>query len=827
MLPAKPKHMEISQDAWQKLLSFYQQFSGVEGTGYGYDHLVFACHVAFTVAFSPRMANLIWLNFNTYTFRNETRKIDPVVVSDLLLSSLVRRSGNRQFELLPDIRNYLLHLMNDGRWLKASRITFPGTDRLRQMAQFIIQYFGDKRSSADHPSPELRKLNLWAAKAYLSPDALALELAKAYQSTFDPSDGPANEFEQLKISLWIDRFNDQLQSGITTASPESRSAFANLHLYSNGNRSLLFGEDQHITSDYFYALEDRYLRPKDTVSQISLPLGRSVGQRLERRKQQISRLIILLIDTGASQEYQASINSFPLQEIKAALLSLAPGVIIADPGPVELSGSLATRAHILTAITDCYEQALDEDTVLIYYIGDTAIAQGPPALVPYDSVPNAIEPAELAGLIENTKKGKRCATLLFIDAPLATEAAFIGTNAIQISVSGQRQYGSFYNSPRNDRPFGALLSEVIRKTEGRVTCGELFFLLRIFCQRDRHDQLPSIISRSIPLDRPLFGQSLSDTSIGTYFLSYSKFNQHWRLLHEHFRFAYTYEAASLLSVDGKTIENALDLLHFENNKIIFRDSADRLDAEKLYRVKPGRPALRLKITGQDPVEATTLRTEMEQIRFNEYTLWSGLETSNRKPNRADTSLNIRIITVEGNKTDRFELNYQESNKLTIDWTVRPERLVSSLHKFARYRYLSTLRADQGELRMRPVFVQTFCSWGEELRSRRSFDHQLKIDLSALSIEAGRIRVKPLLISLRSEEDSDLYVEIYLLTQRFRIINLFPGKHLRLAPQGEMTLDYENNELFLQLLRGAEQATLQFLYSRDPIWEDLTQEGYDE
>jgi hypothetical protein len=181
MLPFRTGTLVLSEASKEKLDRFYRRF--ISGSGSHLDavnHIIYACHAAMPLLVSPELANLTWLNFNTYTIKGKMQKIDRVVVSDFLLSPLVRPVGGRQYELIPEIRTYLLYLLNDNKWFQFLGIESFGPERATTLAKFLRQYLADKRSASESNAAGFREINDWAAMAYLHPNELAIEIAKAY-----------------------------------------------------------------------------------------------------------------------------------------------------------------------------------------------------------------------------------------------------------------------------------------------------------------------------------------------------------------------------------------------------------------------------------------------------------------------------------------------------------------------------------------------------------------------------------------------------------------------------------------------------------------------
>src|SRR5687768_4796954 len=128
MLLPRSDNNKLSEENYIRLQLFYNRFcEGPLHSKYGLGHLVYACHAAFPLILTPELANLIWVNFNRYSINNnEDGKINPIAVTDFLLSSLCHPISHKQYEVIPEIRGYLLYLLNDGAWFRRYGIQLNG-----------------------------------------------------------------------------------------------------------------------------------------------------------------------------------------------------------------------------------------------------------------------------------------------------------------------------------------------------------------------------------------------------------------------------------------------------------------------------------------------------------------------------------------------------------------------------------------------------------------------------------------------------------------------------------------------------------------------------
>src|SRR4051794_31101717 len=99
-----------------KLKRFAERFEPLYGEG----HLIFTMHAAFPLFFTPDLLYRIWVNFNVYPNPDEQLStIDPIAVSDLLLSDFCREVAYEQYELHKEVRTFLLEqLQQDSRFGK-------------------------------------------------------------------------------------------------------------------------------------------------------------------------------------------------------------------------------------------------------------------------------------------------------------------------------------------------------------------------------------------------------------------------------------------------------------------------------------------------------------------------------------------------------------------------------------------------------------------------------------------------------------------------------------------------------------------------------------
>lgn len=160
---------------------------------YGQGHAWFACHAAFPVLVTPDLLYQLWFNFRLYEKApGEWAEIDPMAVSDLLLSGLFPAVGPEVYEVPAPLRGYLLEK------LKAHF----GPERLPTLGAFLEAY----RSARATPEEDgnLREIWHWTAETALRPEAAARSLAGQLGQAFQQG----GKGRQMQLSLLVDQLGE-------------------------------------------------------------------------------------------------------------------------------------------------------------------------------------------------------------------------------------------------------------------------------------------------------------------------------------------------------------------------------------------------------------------------------------------------------------------------------------------------------------------------------------------------------------------------------------------------------------------------------------------
>lgn len=155
--------MSLEKNMNRKIQQYIEKY---EALGYGEDHLLFACHAAFPTGVTVHLLYQMWANFSMVPGRSQP--MDPIVISDFLLSNLVRETSLGIFEMHARVRAELLdQLKADERF---------GEKRVEALAFFLYQYI--QRSVQERDYDTFRETQYWTAMAVIAPQRAAKEIGK-------------------------------------------------------------------------------------------------------------------------------------------------------------------------------------------------------------------------------------------------------------------------------------------------------------------------------------------------------------------------------------------------------------------------------------------------------------------------------------------------------------------------------------------------------------------------------------------------------------------------------------------------------------------------
>jgi hypothetical protein len=830
MLPFRTGSLVVSDPSKEKLDRFYRRFISQSGNHLdAVNHIIYACHAAMPLLLSPELANLTWLNFNSYTIKGKIQKIDRVVVSDFLLSSLVRPVGGRQYELIPEIRTYLLYLLNDNKWFKFLGIESFGPERVTTLAQFLLQYLADKRSASENNAAGFREINDWAAKAYLYPNELAMEIAKAYESTFANPE-KTNEKGQLRLNMLMERFAQQVNMNIHAGDPEKKSVFMNVYRYSKANKAYLFKEEMSSVSDKFYEVDDEFLElPKSTETVIQLPLRKAIGQRLGRKKNKTQRLLSVTVGLNIPGFEAMTIGLDTARAFDSFIRELNTLGFIID-SPKLLLNEEATRSGFEDAVEEAFNNANDEDIVVICFCGYGNAASSRIQFV--DEFPKQMAPGlhngnfkvfltcdEFKELIRKKRKNKRCQLVLILDAEIGVNTRWTDAGDIQISSTKNHLFESEL-MPVSD--FITTIINGIRFSSGKISYSDLIARGRFHLQLRSHTELPQIVFFCDPrnADNYIFSQEKNDE----YRFIMSSNKNKWHVLSSDFYPPLLNAQAKAYTYPSRAATGATGEIQVNNDEILFKEQTTLLRDDQYYWTVPEKPALEYTIIlGRPGPEAGGYELELllSKIYMEGYGKWNRLalrHVIDRDEVGSTDQVPLNIYMPQ-NENEPYRVEYfAESRNYKFTWFVSGEEaLLDFIPKLSNYFYLTELTNPLTN-NSNHLDVNGHLTWIDD----RTESRLLELNEHTITIEHGEVLIKPLSFTIIQREEFPVFCKVYLLLPDLSIRDITTPDISMLVSLRTAELILDDQEVLQQIFTHGNLATIKVLTSKTPIVVDFSQ-----
>ncbi|MCS3802122.1 hypothetical protein [Niastella sp. OAS944] len=824
MLPVRAGTKKLSEESKLKLDLYHRRFCEGENRAlYGLQHIVYACHASFPLILSPELANFIWQNFNTYTSGNSLQKIEREVVTDFLLSPLVRPVANRQYEVIPEVRSYLLYLLQDGRWFSLFGIETFGNKRLHELAKFLESYLQHAVAKRENNASGFKQLNQWAATAYLDPDNLALQMADSLKQMQSTANGAKeNEWGQLRLNIMAERLGRQIDLNIHNKVPNGGRLFLNFQKYSRANAARLINEDRPDLFSFYDEVDKDFIEGNVTDEKIvHLPLKVSVGQRLLRKKNNVQRVIPLAItidEDGNFLPYTDEMNSILFNMDREAFeVSYPP----------ELTGQIHGYIEIEDAINAAYQYAFDDDIVLLLF-SDHRKAYNTDIKKETGRVINHMV---FQKWLKERSGNKVCQTVLILDTRAVESECWVNTGDIQITLRHINQTSEFF-SPIT------LLKEILQLSRFKITYRDLQTFLKSAV--DYNNRLPFIIALDDQWDNQFLTKNSKQAYDTGYLAAYNNHVQYWQVMDEDFdpvplnlnTVAFTYE--------GRPVADVLGEVYIHDGALRFDGPLDALKNGQLYIVKPKKPLLPVYLAGvrlvDHPEELGQYLTELFlKMPFSGFSKWLGflldkVFRENDSVTKADQvkedSLTIYLLHNDVEDKVVYNLSYNKKNKSggkVFSWKVNSlESIGESLQKFNRYQYVMDLARPSGDgysMKYTSFSVNYSCKW--HTASSKATRGKLTFNENAILIEDGQVRLKQLELRIESKEEVDVFYSVYLLTTDFAITLLTRDK---IGPLGMFHQSIRLNQALLNVFSSGGSAHLKVLFSLTPVIVDFSQTG---
>ncbi len=852
MLPNHAGNTPLSQSSKEKLDYYFQRFcEGENGRRYGVAHIVYACHASFPLLLSPALANLIWLNFKNFTLQKtasilpETKDIDAVVVSDFLLSSLVRPVAAKQYETIPEIRTYLLYLLMDGRWFALQGITGFGSPRLKELAQFVWQYTNDKSVQKENSAKGFIKVNEWAALAYLQPDKLAIDMAMALQENFKTN----NELGQLHLNLLMDRFDDQFELQIKEKD-QPKNAFINLHTYSKANKAKLFERSIDTISDLLAEITPEFIGQKNSnTTLLEFPVEKLAGQRMQRKKNGVQRVLSLLI--GIDKYADPSINQLAgytqsVDQIGDFLRTLNLKSFETEIIKI-LTNEVATREGIIDAIREIYSRCNAEDICLIYLASHGANSNYTEnTVIPFDyrreNSQNGISNSDFLEIVTRSNFNK-CQSVFLLSSNTGyykwvnENDIFIG--AVRHTLKRMIQSPSFSGSS-----FGKSFQEIINQTEGKIIYRDMYLWLNFKMENDfeHSEENPVMLTSRENLDNYF----LTKNPVGPHNYSLIAFNKQipvWQPVDEDFKTPLLNTEYTIHAYGSNDFpETVYGQLYHNGTHLIFDPYSNLLLPEKLYKIYSYQNLLTTYIhysREQYRGIAAKIAERLGNFQPGHFSMWNGIkafvgdlynvaEQKNTRHGRGELAIHVADI---GNNY-HFHAAYFSSDRQNfidnIAWNVPDEKtLINSINKFAGYCFFKNLLLeDYLGIAHLQAGIQYQWSTGKERIPLSETNMPVYIDNNSFTVQEDKIRFNPLDIFIINHEEYPLFYDVYLVASDFTIKKISPDSNKIVENKSPAIITMNEPVLLDKIFSNNLTAQVKVLLSRDPIRYDFSQTGID-
>jgi hypothetical protein len=831
---------KLTIDDKDRLNVFFHRFcEGSLRRRYGLGHLVYACHASFPLILTPELANLIWVNFKHYPYQDGTTgKIDAIAVSDLLLSPLCRQINYQQYEILPQIRSYLLHLLSDGQWLRRYAIDLNGTHRLNQLADFLHQYIKQKRPDASQESTGFSQLNEWAALAYINPQELAGRIADMLEQNNRNNQG------QLWLNSQMEHFEKQFSYNVHHEQDKKQrlQPFFNLYHYTQARKSEIFNKDAILIENHARGIQ-RIPSGNGAGRKIAMPLGKTIAERTNRRIN-VQRVLSLLIGVDEYNEPEIRLKGCVYGATQLAELLKQLNYTGAEDGKGydtstlhELYNKDATSDNIFEAVQNLFSLASHEDICLIYFSGHGENGSyNENTFIPADyarSNPRVITNHSFLNAIQKAKAQTGCQVVVIVDSHtgyynwVEPQDVFIG------AVRHTMQTEQPFDGEQVASAFALALRDIISATSGKITYRHLLAWLRFRIEEDYKLKTQTPVLQTVPanVDNYFLRTGRRNTDDAPVIV-YNKNIDRWQVLEEDFKILTLNSKTTLRDYDTNERVPAISgELFVSDNILSFGGLTEGLDKSKIYKADNGRQALNLLI-GKGLLERPEylkISEELGEITLDQFSTWqtvllssaavlSGINLS--KDNKSQLSVNL----IDKNYEVEF-LSEGSNREYRLSWIFHQKTSLSNfIVKFGRFHYLSGLYRAIDDYRIfQPLQVKMYCGF-QEISSSEPYGLTLHLDALSYFSNEGRITMKTLVVSIENKEKFAVFCNVYLLTNDLMIKKFSSDDLTPLRPGSSSTIEIKEPQLFEKMLQTRMSGQLKLLASYDPHLIDFSQHG---
>ena len=857
MLPRSAGNNQLTERAYHKLQSYYQQFCGGSNRNYyGLGHMVYACHAAFPLLLSPHLANMIWLNFKNYSSNNLTRTIAPEAVSDFLLSNVCRQVAHQQYEVDPEIRGYLLYHLKNSSWFELYGIQGFGEERLNSVAECVYRYFNEPLLQQFTAQKGFREVNEWAVLAYKNPQLLAYKVAQSLKDQINNVNSPG----QLRINMLMEKLNYQYDLDVHSGENNTGS-FINLYRYSKARKAVLFNEEADMVFQMIDEI-DSGLTDSSILNAIELPVEKNIQDRVKRKSQDIQQVHALFVGIDEYIDKSnplhgcvQSANSFNhlLNEIATEARLSVESIV--------LENSNATRENILSQIKGLYENASPQDIILFYFAGHASNSDlNENLLITHDSsfqegnlnkvsqektlrtipISNHFFKAEL----KKWQAIKNCQMLMILDTH-AGNYDWVNEDDIFIGATTHSHQIEFFRESVSTSAFFHAMKIILSNTRGKITYEDLLS----WTNYKMKNEYPEIKEQEIPIllcsKQNLTKYFLRKNDANSIFYYQSFFNQEqslWEIIPKDFVPLKQGDPVDfMIEVDSNAIQfHRGEIIANVDHKIFYhfgKGNFPVLDSGRMFRIKPVRPPIVFELN-YNSSEVTEENAEivselLQKIEFDEFSNWRYLQRNNKtdasrdNPNPSYIPVKINLAKKGNTIIYRIETGVVGISRFTAEIT-DPAKLEVFFQRLVRYEYLMHLQLPNEGV-MDSIEIAVNVKWSLKTGAGRRLNNpsELSIDGRFIEVIEGEINFPPVNIEIINNESIPVFIDVYFMLSdgsitRMASLNKIIGQASERYKYEPVSININASEELVKMYTLGLTAQCKLFISRNPIHNNFSQ-----
>jgi hypothetical protein len=620
----------------------------------------------------------------------------------------------------------------------------------------------------------------------------------------------------------MERIGQQVNQNIHVGDKEERRVFMNMQSYSKANKSILFNEEIMTVSNTLYdEVDDEFLdiaKPNEAV--IQLPLKKGIGQRLNRKKNKIQRVIPVIVGLNTSHAGMTVAGVESAKALDDMFRTLGNSSFNIPSRKILLNGE-ATRQNIEDAIGEAFDSANDEDIVVISFCGrgnaessniqlaDVIPEQAAGVSVTYQTF---LTRDDFKNITRKKRANKRCQMVFILDAESAIGAGWIEGRDIQIS--SPRNH--FINTEVVPSLFIDLFTEVIELLDGKISYNNLAASIRENLTIEYGETAPVVLlADQKDVNKYIFSREAPDS----HDLLIEYITNGWTVLLPDFSTPVLNSEALASDYPAKGNTKASGNINIINQEIVFSGRTESLSKGKFYSV--GKPPLMCLYVPAQPVDPE-LTSNIQGISFDPFCKWGHyLVYIDSNENNEEIFRNAPKIYAPEKDNAPYHIIYPAQKGFPeLGWYITGgEAVVAFMEKLCRYISLTDL-----ENPLANPSNQLQVNWQLGWAGDRTEGQILELNQYTTTIEDGEVLITPLSLTITQREEFLLFCKVYLMLPDLSILDITTPDIAMLSPMKTAELIIDNQQLLQQIFTPGNPSNIKVLTSKTPIIVDFSQTG---